>query len=279
MPSALSLLQDIKQPRLMGILNVTPDSFSDGGMYLDPDLAIQQGILMIESGAAIIDLGGESTRPSSSETDAQEEQKRVIPVLRELIQRYPHITYSIDTRHAATAAAAIELGASIVNDISALQHDPQMAALLAKHPRVQVILMHMQGQPQTMQDAPFYTDLLGEIKDFFAARIAFCTDAGIDPSRLILDVGIGFGKTAQHNLQLLAQLDTFTELGMPLVLGASRKSFIDQYSPSGVQDRLAGSLAAALVSALQDVEILRVHDVAEHRQFFALLNAITGASL
>lgn len=279
MPPALSLLQDIKQPRLMGILNVTPDSFSDGGMFLDPDLAIQQGIMMIESGAAIIDLGGESTRPSSSETSAEEEIKRVMPMLRELIQRYPHITYSIDTRHAATAAAAIELGATIVNDISALQHDPQMAFLLAKHPQVQVILMHMQGQPQTMQDAPFYTDLMGEIKDFFAQRIAFCTSVGIATARLILDVGIGFGKTAQHNLQLLAQLDAFKELGLPLVLGASRKSFIDQYSPSSVQDRLAGSLAAALVSAMQGVEILRVHDVAEHRQFFALLNAITGASL
>ena len=271
-------LSSLAAPCLMGILNLTPDSFSDGARYLDPERAVEHADRMVKAGAGIIDLGGESTRPGSEEVPPAEEIQRILPVLRILRKRYPHIELSIDTRHSETAEAAIEAGADIINDISALRHDPDMAAVLAAHSRVKVILMHMQGQPQTMQDAPHYDDLVGEINGFFAQRIEFCEANGIGRPRLMLDPGIGFGKTLEHNLKLLAAFNLFREHGLPLVLGASRKRFIDAVFASGPDQRLAGSLAAGLAAALQGDCILRVHDVFEHAQFFAVLKAILEAS-
>lgn len=261
----------------MGILNLTPDSFSDGARYLVPERALEHAARLIEAGAGIIDLGGESTRPGSQEVSPHEEIARVLPVLRVLRKRHPGIMLSVDTRHAETAEMAIEAGADIINDISALRHDPAMAGILSAHPRVKIILMHMQGQPQTMQTAPHYDDLIGEIRDFFTGRIEFCEARGIDRSRLMLDPGIGFGKNLEHNLKLLATQTPFMAFGLPLVLGASRKRFIDAICSSAPDQRLAGSLAAALSVAMQGDVILRVHDVFEHAQFFKVLGAVIEA--
>jgi len=266
-------------PRLMGILNLTPDSFSDGDRFMAPKLALEHATRLIKAGAEIIDLGGESTRPGSAEVPADQEISRVLPVLESLKADFPQIQFSVDTRHAATAEAAIKAGADIINDISALRHDRKMAALLAGYPEVKIILMHMQGQPQTMQLAPSYDDLFGEIREFFRSRIAYCESHGIDRQRLMLDPGIGFGKNLEHNLMLLKGLDLFQELELPIVLGASRKRFIDAVSPAFADQRIGGSLAAALMGALQGAVILRVHDVFEHAQFFKVLNAITGADI
>jgi len=260
----------------MGILNLTPDSFSDGAMFCDPERALEQALMLLEAGAQIIDLGGESTRPGASEVPVEEELQRVLPVLRRLIRLHPRPRISIDTRHARTARVCIEEGATMINDISALRHDPQMASLLSDYPQVEIILMHMQGQPETMQVAPKYIDLCGEIKSFFEERIEFCESCGIARERLYLDPGIGFGKTTEHNLALLRALDKFGDLGLPIVLGASRKRFIDSVSPSAPDQRLAGSLAAALAGSMQGVSILRVHDVFAHSQFFKVLQAIVG---
>lgn len=261
----------------MGILNLTPDSFSDGGQFFEAEAAYKHAVKMIDEGADIIDLGGESTRPGASELPPDDEVRRVMPVLSRLHRDFPTLPLSIDTRHSETAAIAIGAGAMMVNDISALSHDPGMAALLARHPQVKVILMHMQGSPQTMQDKPWYEDLLAEISDFFAERISYCASSGIAKERLMLDPGIGFGKNMDHNLCLLANLSHFKSFGLPLVLGASRKRFIDAVHPSAVEERLPGSLASAYFGALQGVDIIRVHDVASHLQFFKVMQAIQGA--
>lgn len=275
--STARLAAQHKIPSLMGILNMTPDSFSDGARYMDPELALEHAARLIKAGADIIDLGGESTRPGSREVPAEEEISRILPVLERLKVAFPQIQLSVDTRHAGTAEASIKAGAHFINDISALRHDKNMARLLAAHPDVRIILMHMQGQPQTMQLAPSYDDLFGEIREFFRSRITYCESFGIDRERILLDPGIGFGKNLEHNLRLLKGLDLFSDLGLPIVLGASRKRFIDAVSPSSADQRLGGSLAAALTGALQGVAILRVHDVFEHAQFFKVLSAITGA--
>ena len=269
-------LSQFKMPALMGILNLTPDSFSDGAMFNDPERALEHARSLLEAGAGIIDLGGESTRPGALEVSVEEELQRVLPVLRKLGGLHPRPRISIDTRHARTAEACIAEGANLINDISALRHDPDMAPLLAGFPQVDVILMHMRGQPETMQVAPRYDDLYNDIKGFFIERIEFCEAHGIARERLFLDPGIGFGKTAEHNLALLGALHRFAELGLPIVLGASRKRFIDAISASAPDQRLAGSLAAALVGAMQGVAILRVHDVFAHNQFFKVLRAIVG---
>lgn len=279
MPASNSLLSGLQIPRLMGIVNLTPDSFSDGARYLDPDRAVDHAERLIEAGAEIIDLGGESTRPGSTEVKPEIEIQRVLPVLERLHARFPETALSIDTRHALTARTAIAAGATIVNDISALRHDPDIAKVLADHPRVRIILMHMLGQPQTMQQSPHYEDVVQDILAFFKERIAWCETSGIAPERLMLDPGIGFGKSLQHNLKLLSSLSLFRGLGLPLVLGASRKRFIDGISVSPPDQRLGGSLAAALCGALQGVAVIRIHDVYEHNQFFKVLNAIKGAGL
>ncbi len=264
-------------PVLMGILNVTEDSFSDGAQFLDRELALKHTETMIAEGAEIIDIGAESTRPGSLPVSADIQIQRIIPILSYLKAKYPEVSYSVDTQKAAVAEKAIANGATIINDISALRTDPALGELLAAHPQVKIILMHMQGTPYTMQLNPVYQDVLREINVFFQDRIDFCVTQGILRENIILDPGIGFGKNLQHNLAILANLRTFKEFGLPLVVGASRKSFIDKISPSSPSQRPGGCLAAALVSAFADINILRVHDVLLHKQFFEVLTAIAKA--
>ena len=264
-------------PVLMGILNVTEDSFSDGAQFLDRELAVKHTEKMIAEGAEIIDMGAESTRAGSLPVPADIQIQRIIPILSYFKEKYPEVTFSVDTQKATVAEKAIEFGASIINDISALRTDPALADLLSEHPKVKVILMHMQGTPYTMQLNPVYQDVLKEINDFFQERIDFCLTKGILKENIILDPGIGFGKNLEHNLTILANLKTFKELGLPLVVGASRKSFIDKISPSSPSQRTGGCLAAALVSACEEINILRVHDVLLHKQFFKVLTVIAKA--
>ena len=270
-------LSNLKIPTLMGILNITPDSFSDSGQFFELDNAKAHLEHLISSGAQIIDLGGESTRPGSLEVDPDEEVKRLEPILKHLHQKYPQMEISLDTRHSQAAQMAHKYGLTYLNDISALNHDPQMVNFLREHPDVKVILMHMKGQPQTMQENPHYDDLFGEVNDFLAERISFCEANGISRDRIILDPGVGFGKTAQHNLQIIAGMDKLAHFGLPFLVGVSRKRFINEIHPSPVTRRLAGTLASALILALQQVEIIRVHDVFEHAQFFTILDALIEA--
>jgi dihydropteroate synthase len=255
-------------PALMGVLNVTPDSFSDGGQHGTTDAAVAHGITLAEAGAAIIDVGGESTRPGAAPVDQAEEIRRTIPVIEALASR--GITVSIDTRHAAVMREGINAGARIVNDITALTGNPQSLAIVADA-GVPVILMHMQGEPQTMQRDPTYVWAPGDIYDYLKDRIAACVAGGIAKDRIAVDPGIGFGKTDVHNAALFNHLAMFHGLGCAVVLGASRKGFISRMSQGeGADHRLAGSLAAALHGAAQGVQILRVHDVAETRQALAI---------
>ena len=258
--------------KIMGILNVTEDSFSDGGAYLDSDKALAQAERMLEEGADIIDIGAESTRHGAREMDASLETKRLIPIIRELKLRHPDIPISVDTRKAAVAALALKEGANIINDISALRHDPTMVDLLAEHPHTPVVLMHMQGDPQTMQDDPRYEDLGRELLDFFQARIEFCHQHGIN--KIILDPGIGFGKKLSHNLSILDNLEKLQALGYPILLGASRKSFINEIDPSPTSERLGGSLAAVDAALKAGLDYVRVHDVKASYQFIQVQTRI-----
>lgn len=272
-----TIFSNYKTPALMGILNVTPDSFSDSGQFFELDKAVVHLDYLISSGAEIIDLGGESTRPGSLEVDPDEEVRRLKPILKHLNEKYPQMEISLDTRHSQAAQLAQKYGLTYLNDISALNHDPEMITFLQKHTEVKVILMHMKGQPQTMQEDPHYDDLFGEVNDFLAERISFCVANGISRDRIILDPGVGFGKTALHNLQIIAGMDKLAHFGLPFLVGVSRKRFINEIHPSSVTNRLAGTLASALILALQKVEIVRVHDVFEHAQFFTILNALIEA--
>ncbi len=259
-------------PILMGILNVTPDSFSDGGRFLDVAAAVAHAGQMIAGGAGIIDIGGESTRPGAAPVGIDEELARVIPVVTAL--KDCGAPLSIDTRHSQVMRAALDAGASIINDVSALTADPDSLAVAAGSD-ARVVLMHAQGDPRTMQDSPRYMDVVAEVYDYLAQRIGACQRAGIDTGRLIVDPGIGFGKTLEHNLTLLRDLRRFHPLGCPILVGASRKSFLSRLSGGASADaRLPGSLAAALAAIHQGVHILRVHDVAETRQALAVWQAI-----
>lgn len=258
--------------KLMGVVNVTPDSFSDGGQYLDPTAAIRHGEKLVGDGAAILDVGGESTRPGAKPVDRTEELRRVEPVVEGLAGR---ATVSIDTSKAVVAQAAIDAGAEIVNDVTALQADADMAALCAER-EVTVVLMHMPGNPRTMQDAPSYGDVVDEVKAFLAARIEAAGAAGIAEERIWVDPGIGFGKTLEHNLELLRRLGELRELGRPLVIGTSRKSFIGKVDGSGVEDRIGGSIASSVLAAAEGADVLRVHDVAEVVQAVRVAEAILG---
>jgi dihydropteroate synthase len=260
-------------PKLMGVVNVTPDSFSDGGLYLDPEAAIQHGRELVAEGADILDIGGESTRPGAEPVEEAEELARVVPAIEGLAGMEAAI--SIDTSKAAVAAAALDAGATIVNDVTALRGDPGMAALCAERGAT-VVLMHMAGTPRTMQDEPSYGDVVAEIRAFLAERLEAATAAGIDEERIWLDPGIGFGKTAEHNMELLRRLGELRELGRPLVIGASRKSFIGKIDGSGPGERLGGTIAASLLAATGGAEVLRVHDVAETRQALAVAAAVLG---
>jgi dihydropteroate synthase len=252
----------------MGIVNVTPNSFSDGGRYLDSGAAIAHALQLESEGADILDIGGESTRPGAQQVDTEEECRRVLPVIAAIASR-ARIPVSIDTRKAGVMLRAADAGARIINDVSALTHDPGSLAAAAKT-GLPVILMHAQGDPRTMQDDPRYDDVVLDVYDWLEARIAVCEQAGIPRERLIVDPGIGFGKTLAHNLSLLAGLSTFHGLGCPVLLGASRKTFIGKLLGVPPGERLPGSLAAALIGADQGVQIVRVHDVAATRQALAV---------
>ncbi len=249
-------------PRLMGVVNVTPDSFSDGGEYLDPVAAIRHGLELVGDGAEILDVGGESTRPGAEPVEEAEELRRVVPVVEGLAGK---ATVSVDTSKAAVAAAAIEAGAAIVNDVTALGGDPGMAGLCADR-QVGVVLMHMPGNPRTMQDDPTYEDVVDDVKRYLAERVEAAVAAGVDEQRIWLDPGIGFGKTLEHNLELLRRLGELRELGRPLVVGTSRKSFIGKIDGSGVSDRLGGTIASSVLAAAGGADVLRVHDVSEMAQ-------------
>ena len=258
----------------MGILNVTPDSFSDPGAHPTPDAAIAAGHAMAQAGADIIDVGGESTRPGASPTPPEEEIRRTLPVIRALAEA--GLRVSIDTRNAATMAAALDAGAAIVNDVSALAHDPEAATLIAAR-RVPVILMHMRGTPATMAAHAHYTDIAAEVAAELAARMAAAIAAGIAPEAICLDPGIGFAKRPEHSIELLRRLPEIAALGCPLLVGVSRKGFIGRISGVATPaDRLAGSLAAALFALWRGAAILRVHDVAETAQAVRIWQALRG---
>ena len=262
------------RPRIMGILNVTPDSFSDGGLFLRPEAALMQARKMA-AGADILDIGGESTRPGAVEVLADEETARTAPVIAALRAGGLDVPISIDTRKASVADAAFAAGATILNDVTALQFDPAMAAVAAASGRP-VILMHSIATPETMQNDPHYDDVLLDVYDALATRLAEAEAAGIPHDKLAVDPGIGFGKTLQHNLTLLARLSLFHNLGVPVLLGASRKRFIGTISAeSDAQKRLPGSLAVALAGVAQGMQMIRVHDVAETRQALSLWQAAT----
>ena len=262
----------LDRPRLMGVLNVTPDSFSDGGDFAAEDDAIAHGRAMAEAGADIIDVGGESTRPGSHAPDEAEEMRRVVPVIRALAG--DGLLVSVDTRRAAVMAAALDAGARIVNDMSALGHDPAARAAVARR-GAWVVLAHMQGTPETMQRRPRYDDASLDVFDALAARVDAAEAAGIPRARIVVDPGIGFGKSARHNLEILRDLALFHGLGCPLLVGASRKSFIGRLSAGEApKARLPGSLAAGLHALGEGAHILRVHDVAETRQALAIWRAI-----
>lgn len=248
------------RPKVMGIVNVTPDSFADGGEHFDLDAAIAHGLKLAEEGAAILDIGGESTRPGAQTVAVEEEFRRVIPVIEALAARVP-IPISIDTRKPEVMRAAVAAGAGMINDVHGLRSEGALDA--AAELRVPVVLMHMQGEPRTMQDAPQYDDVVGEVHRFLAERIFSAELAGVAKKNIVIDPGFGFGKTTQHNLQLLAQLRRFTELGVPVLAGLSRKRSIGELT--GHDDphaRVFGSVAAHLIAAQQGAMLLRVHDVA-----------------
>ncbi len=266
-------------PQIMGVLNLTEDSFYDGGYFLSPAAAVEHAMAMIEAGAQILDIGAESTRPGSGEVPAELEWERIKPVLAEIKAQDPKVLISIDTQKAEVAEQAIALGADIINDISALQYDPEMVKVIAAHPGTRVILMHMQGRPDTMQDNPHYENVLAEVCDFLRQRADYAISQGIAKERIIIDPGIGFGKKLRHNLTLLAKLDTLGKLGYPVLLGASRKGFIHTISASPANQRLGGSLATTMLACLSQVSIIRVHDVQAHRQFLDVFNAILDSGV
>ncbi|HXR30610.1 MAG TPA: dihydropteroate synthase [Solirubrobacterales bacterium] len=259
--------------KLMGVVNVTPDSFSDGGLYLDAAAAIAHGEELVRDGAEILDVGGESTRPGAEPVEEAEELRRVEPVVQGLGRS--GATISVDTSKAAVAEAAIEAGAGIVNDVTALRGDPGMAGLCADR-GVDVVLMHMKGDPLSMQEGPTYDDVIDEVKGFLTERLQFATNAGIAEQRIWLDPGIGFGKELDHNLELLRRLGELRKLGRPLVVGASRKSFIGKVDGSEVDDRIGGSIASSVLAAAEGADVLRVHDVAEIAQALRVADAILG---
>jgi dihydropteroate synthase len=256
----------------MGVVNVTPDSFSDGGQYLDPAAAVRHGEELLRDGAAILDVGGESTRPGAEPVEEAEELRRVVPVVEGLAGKG---AVSIDTSKAAVAAAAVDAGALIVNDVTALRGDPGMAELCAER-GVEVVLMHMPGDPRTMQDDPRYGDVVDDVKGFLGARIEFAVEAGIAEERIWVDPGIGFGKTLEHNLELLRRLRELRELGRPLVIGTSRKSFIGRVDGSPVESRIGGTIASSVLATVEGADVLRVHDVAEMAQALKVAAAVLG---
>lgn len=263
------------RPQVLGILNLTPDSFSDGGVYAAGDAAMARAFEIAREGADILDAGGESTRPGSEEVPLDEELRRILPLLDAIAGELP-IPISIDTRRATVAAAAAERGASILNDTSALRDDPEIAAVAAEL-RLRVVLMHRRGIPRTMQEAPRYDDLIGEVRAFLEERVEAALEAGIEESHLILDPGLGFGKRPADNFRLVANLEGLRVRSIPIAVGASRKSFLAAFDPRPPRERLPGSLAFAASAAAAGADLLRVHDVAETVCFLDTLCAIEDA--
>lgn len=249
---------DLRRPAVMGILNITPDSFSDGGIFLSPDKAIAQALRMTEEGADIIDIGGESTRPGARPVSAQEEIDRVLPVV-ESLHKQVSLPISIDTSKPEVMRAAVKAGAGFINDVRALREAGAMEA--AAQLGVPVCLMHMQGEPRTMQDDPRYADIVGEVRDFLKQRLDACLNTGIPAQRLVVDPGFGFGKTLEHNIELLRGLRALQDLGVPVLVGLSRKSMIGKALGLPVEQRQHASVALALMAVQQGARIVRVHDV------------------
>lgn len=249
---------------IMGVLNITPDSFSDGGKFLSPVVALKHALRMVDDGADIIDIGGESSRPGSDPVDMEEELRRVLPVI-ELLSTLDRALISIDTHKAAVAEKALKAGASIVNDITALTGDQQMAATVARHD-AGLILMHKRGEPKKMQHNTRYHNIIAEIKSYLSDAVQRAESAGVDPRKIMLDPGIGFGKDLEGNLEILKSLRAFHELGKPVLIGASRKSFLGQITGADAENRLYGSVAAAAIAVMNGAAAVRVHDVKETRQ-------------
>jgi dihydropteroate synthase len=265
-------------PVLVGVLNVTPDSFSDGGEFFDLGKAASRAAAMLDEGAEIIDVGGESTRPGSDPVPQEEEVRRVVPVIQKILAERPDAIVSIDTYRAATAEAALEAGARIVNDVTALRGDPRMAAVAADA-GCPLILMHMLGEPKTMQRDPRYDDVVREVRDFLAGRAGHAIAAGVEPENIILDPGIGFGKTLEHNLALLRRLDSLVELGFPVLFGASRKRFIGRITGvEDARDRVFGTMAANVLAYERGATFFRVHDVRPNREALAIAEAVRRGS-
>jgi dihydropteroate synthase len=265
-------------PGVVGILNVTPDSFSDGGDFLDPEAAAEHAVAMLDEGADILDVGGESTRPGSDPVSQEEEIRRVILVIERILSVRPDAVISVDTYRSGTATAALEAGASLVNDVTALRGDPRMASLVGKT-ACPVILMHMQGEPKTMQKEPHYEDVVREVRDFLAQRAEYAVAAGVRPENIIVDPGIGFGKNLEHNLALLRNLVAIVDLGFPVLIGASRKRFIEKItSVQEARDRVSGTVATTVLAYERGATFFRVHDVRANREALAVAEAVLHTS-
>lgn len=260
-------------PLIMGILNCTPDSFSDGGKFLDPEAAVAHGLKMVREGASIVDVGGESTRPGSPPVTPADQKSRVVPVIRALAEK-AGCQVSIDTSSAEVAEAALDAGATMVNDITALAGDARMGPLVAAR-HCPVVLMHMKGTPRTMQKAPFYRDVIGEITSFLRETIDRAIETGIDREQVIVDPGLGFGKTTEHNLEIMQRLRVFSSLGRPILVGPSRKSFIGKVTDAPVESREIGTGAAVALETIAGAQIIRVHNVAEMKQAALLAHAVS----
>jgi dihydropteroate synthase len=257
---------------IMGVVNVTPDSFSDGGLFLDADAAVEHGLRLTAEGADILDIGGESTRPGADPVGEDEELRRVVPVIERLV-RSGQARLSIDTTKAAVARAALAAGASLVNDVSALRFDPAMAGLVAET-GAGCCLMHMLGEPRTMQEDPRYGDVVSDVKSFLEERLAFAVAEGVDEERVWLDPGIGFGKTVEHNLELLRRLDEIVAIGRPVVVGTSRKSFLGKLAGGRAHgERLPGTIATNVLALERGASVFRVHDVAQNADALAVAAA------
>lgn len=264
-------------PLIMGIVNITPDSFSDGGRYLAVDRAVAQALALVDQGADILDLGAESTRPGATPVCEQEEMDRLLPVLSEVVKRTT-VPVSVDTMKSRVARAALDAGASIINDVTAMRFDPEIAQVVAQYGAA-VVLMHMQGMPMTMQNAPRYENVVSEVREFFDERIDAAERAGIVKSHIMLDPGFGFGKLQVHNLELLNQLSIFNRLGCPLLVGLSRKAFVGKILDRPVQDREWGTAAAVAMAVDRGAAIIRVHDVASMKDVVKVAAAVRSAPL
>jgi dihydropteroate synthase len=268
---ARNRLLSLHRPLIMGVLNVTPDSFSDGGLYLEVGAAAERAQQMVDEGADLIDIGGESSRPGAEAVDDATELRRILPVVA-AICKHISVPVSVDTTKASVAQQALDAGASMINDISALRFDPRMAPVVAESGAA-VVLMHMQGTPKTMQIAPHYDDVVGEVSSFLRERIRMARATGITDDRIVVDPGFGFGKRLEHNLTLLARLDALTDLGVPVLVGVSRKGFIGQMLDRPMDQRLMGTAAACAAAIWLGARMIRVHDVRPMRELVTMLSA------